>query len=253
MSPLDTGLVRGRTYRFKTRALNQIGYSEFSLPSYIAFGDVPSAPNAPVLVESGKTHITLRWQAPAVSELTVTGYTLSVDDGYNGPFKAVFIGTNRPDINSYQVGDLATGRPYRFFVQAMSQNGISPASPIATYYACTGPSGQEMPTYVSSSTQSIRIAWKAPSEDGGCRIQGYRLFMSDGITDLIEREITTLSNVDPSIKGHIIDMSSDGVTGRIYKIKMRSQNAMGFTDSKALAVALASLPSKPSTSPVPIA
>ncbi len=44
VSPLDN-LVRGRSYRFKTRALNQIGFSDFSDIGYIADGDVPDAPD----------------------------------------------------------------------------------------------------------------------------------------------------------------------------------------------------------------
>jgi len=39
-----------------------------------------------------------------------------MDDGWNGEFKAIFIGSNRPDILNYQVGDLTPGLPYRFYV-----------------------------------------------------------------------------------------------------------------------------------------
>lgn len=39
---LADGLDPGKTYRFTTRAKNLIGYSEFSVEAYIAFGDVPN-------------------------------------------------------------------------------------------------------------------------------------------------------------------------------------------------------------------
>jgi|LauGreDrversion4_2_1035121.scaffolds.fasta_scaffold02153_4 hypothetical protein len=45
-------------------------------------------------------------------------------------------------------------------------------------------------------------------------------------------------------------MSSVGVVGLIYKIKIRSSNYEGSTDSNSLSVALASLPSKPLGIPV---
>ncbi len=45
-------------------------------------------------------------------------------------------------------------------------------------------------------------------------------------------------------------MSVTGVLGLIYKIKIRSYNYEGTTDSNSLSVALASLPSKPSSIPV---
>jgi hypothetical protein len=40
----------GRVYRFKSRSINQIGPSDFSIFSYIAFGDVPSAPGPAIRV-----------------------------------------------------------------------------------------------------------------------------------------------------------------------------------------------------------
>ena len=104
--------------------------------SYIAYGDVPSSPSEPTLVSSTNTSIAVSWTAPGTSDLPVSGYTLSMDDGQNGQFTKVFIGTNRPDILTYQVGGLTTGLPYQFYVQAMDTNGLSPASPIVSMYAC---------------------------------------------------------------------------------------------------------------------
>lgn len=48
----NDGIVIGKTYRFKTRSHNLIGFSEFSEDGYIAFGDVPSTPAAPTRVSS---------------------------------------------------------------------------------------------------------------------------------------------------------------------------------------------------------
>ena len=42
-----TGLTIGNIYTFKTRAKNIIGFSEFSVDAYIAFGNVPNTPLAP--------------------------------------------------------------------------------------------------------------------------------------------------------------------------------------------------------------
>jgi len=64
--------------------------------------------------------------------------------------------------------------------------------------------------------------------------------------------ITSLVDSDPSVHVHTVDMSADGVVGRIYKFKIRTYNVVGYVDSNALSVALASLPSKPSTVPVSI-
>ncbi len=87
VSPLDALVkFKGRIYRFKTLALNSIGYSDFSEISYIAYGDVPGTPTAPTLVKSTKTSITVKWAPPTTSDLPIRGYILQMDDGLNGDF-----------------------------------------------------------------------------------------------------------------------------------------------------------------------
>jgi len=41
------GLIPGKTYRLRTRSLNAIGASAYSIVAYVAFGGVPSAPGQP--------------------------------------------------------------------------------------------------------------------------------------------------------------------------------------------------------------
>jgi hypothetical protein len=114
--------------------------------------------------------------------------------------------------------------------------------------------------YVRSdrATKTIRIEWNYPVDNGGCAILGFRMFRNDGQpdgtpgSDDLTIEITSLPTTDPSVHIHTIDMTADGVIGRIYKFKIRSYNVVGFVDSNALSVALASLPSQPTTVPVSI-
>ena len=77
----DDSLEPGKTYRFKTRAKNLIGYSEFSVEAYIAFGNVPNRPDAPTRIASTTTSITVQWTAPLANELSTSGYILNMDDG----------------------------------------------------------------------------------------------------------------------------------------------------------------------------
>ena len=102
----NDALVIGKTYRFKTRSKNGIDYSEYSDESYIAFGGVPNTPDIPNKVYSTKSSIRVSWTAPAATDLDITGYILNMDDGKNGDIKPIFIGSNRPDILAYTVGDL---------------------------------------------------------------------------------------------------------------------------------------------------
>jgi hypothetical protein len=58
-----------------------------------------------------------------------------------------------------------------------------------------------------------------------------------------------MSDVDPSIVQYSIDLSSAGTLGYIYKFKVLVYNQAGETESSALSVALASLPSAPASAP----
>ena len=73
--------------------------------------------------------------------------------------------------------------------------------------------------------------------------------MNDGVTDDITIEDTTLNTNDPSIQTQTIDLSATGTVSNIYKFKLRVRNMAGYVDSSALSVALASLPSKPTSPP----
>ena len=78
------GLVLGRVYRFKARALNAIGYSDFSEDAYISYGAVPNTPATPILLKSTMSSVKVSWTPPSSSDLPVTGYILNMDNGRNG-------------------------------------------------------------------------------------------------------------------------------------------------------------------------
>jgi hypothetical protein len=61
---LEDGLVKGKTYRFKSRTRNDIGYSEFSIFAYIAFGNVPEMPGSANRVFSTESQISVEWTEP---------------------------------------------------------------------------------------------------------------------------------------------------------------------------------------------
>lgn len=145
-------LTLSATYRFISRAKNVIGYSEFSAEAFIAFGSTPNTPDAPTMVTSTRTSITMAWTepAPADGDLTTTGYILNMDDGYITELLPVYIGTNQIDVFEFTVGGLTNGLPYRFTVQAVNENGLSEQSSISTYYSCAIPDNLSFPSYVRS-------------------------------------------------------------------------------------------------------
>ena len=247
----NDGLEPGKTYRFKTRAKNLIGYSDYSVEAYIAFGNVPNKPDPPTRVASTTNSITVEWTEPTSNELTTSGYILNMDDGQRTDLHPIYIGLNQADILSFAAGGLTTGLPYRFSVQAVNENGYSEESDIVTFYSCQVPVDLATPTYDSSDqvTKQIEVDWATPESNGGCPIVGYELYRNDGENDDLTIKIEDLDSTNPSLSSHVIDLSADGVIGRIYRFKVRATNYAGYTDSSSISIALASLPEKPATPP----
>ena len=75
------------------------------------------------------------------------------------------------------------------------------------------------------------------------------MYRNTGENDDLLIKIEDLDDTNPSLSTHVIDLSADGVVGKIYRFKVRAINAAGYTDSSSLSVALASLPSKPENPP----
>ena len=133
----------------------------------------------------------------------------------------------------------------------MNENGYSNESDFITYYACEVPTDLAAPAYSSSDkdTKQITLDWATPESNGGCPVLGYELYRNNGENDDVVTRIDSLDNTNPSLSSHTIDLSSYGVVGRIYRFRVRCLNFAGYTDSKSTSVALASLPSQPSSPP----
>jgi len=107
------------------------------------------------------------------------------------------------------------------------------------------------PQYFSSfeDTKQISIIWNIPENNGGCPVLGYELYRDDGQGGEVTTKIEEMASDNPSLTSYTIDLSADGVVGQIYRFKIVGTNYAGQIDSSALYVALASLPSKPTTIP----
>jgi hypothetical protein len=120
-----------------------------------------------------------------------------MDDGNVGDFLMVFSGKGAPDILTYTVTtNLTTGKSYRFYIVSENYVGLSSsASDMASIYICQAPSGLNPPTLVSSTSSQVVLNWTAPSDDGGCLITGYKIYVGKEASSITYQEVaTTLSS-----------------------------------------------------------
>lgn len=82
---ITAGIVRGRTYRFKYRAKNGAGWSDYSPILYATAATYPSAPAAPTLYSATGSSITLDFsESTDNGGSKITSYELWKDTGVLG-------------------------------------------------------------------------------------------------------------------------------------------------------------------------
>jgi hypothetical protein len=128
------------------RAMNEIGWSQYSTDMIAAMTNLPLQPSMPIKDEtlSTKTSIALNWLSVAdnagESGGRVTGYRVYMAKDTDGSFVLVHDAKELRTLTSHMATDLETGRFYRFAVSAYNFNGEGPMSSEMTTYACVAPS-----------------------------------------------------------------------------------------------------------------
>jgi len=251
MSVGADSLVAGQIYKFKYKAVNAFGDSDFSDECDGGVSSFPATPTAPtkVAADSGETYITLAWTTSADTELPVIGYILNMDDGYGGDFSVIYNGKNYPNVLTYTVYGLNTGLTYRFTLQALNANGPSTASAEASFIICVAPTGMDSPVLSAVTKLTMTLSWTSPSEDGGCPITSYSIFINDGAGGSTFTEIDAgVVNNNPSLREHTLTFTGAD-TSKEYKFYMTAENIIDTVTSETVAFTLAATPDKPSTSP----
>jgi len=236
-------------YRFRMKAENAYGSSDWSEEVVVALAPLPSAPAAVTKVQSlsTKTSMKVAWTAPADIE-PITGYKLYLTDPKEGTTALIYDGSNNPNLLSYVVNGLTTGSTYIFNVVALNFNGESPVSADASFKACTAPSGLEPPDITSTTETTIDFAWSSPADNGGCAISGYVLLMDDGAGGAFTATDTGAIANKPYLRSHQVTLTGAD-TGKTYRAKLQAVNDIGTAESSLTSVILADAPDQPSAAP----
>lgn len=256
---VETALVTGLTYRFKSLAVNDVGSSDFTGATSVALASLPSKPAVPERVASLSTasRIVLQWVAPASSGSPggdITGYRLLMDDGLGGDFTVIYDGDNAPSLVQYVIGGdssihaVVAGRGYRFRLAARAFNGLGELSDITTIWACAAPSGLEPPLLELNTGTTMTLTWLEPASNGACPITGYSLLVDDGVSGYPDTQVSGMATDLPTLRSSIITFAGSSL-GTTFTFKLGATNRQGSTESALVSYLFAVAPDKPPSGP----
>ncbi|MBU6232900.1 MAG: fibronectin type III domain-containing protein [Acidobacteria bacterium] len=168
-----TSLVNGTSYAVTVVATNITGNSSPSASSSETPATVAGAPKLDT-VTSLDGSLAVAWSAPAtLGGTTLTGYTVTVDDGDGGVFTCTTTST------TCTVSGLTNGVLYVVTVVATNSEGNSAASNATSATPYAVPSAPQS-VLVTSGDATLEVAWSAPVSDGGSAVYSYTVTADDG-------------------------------------------------------------------------
>ena len=239
----DTGLRPATVYWYQVRAINSVGAGEWSFKvSTDTYAEAPGAPIGLTARAVGTARIDLSWSAPrSDGGDSIRSYRIEASDDERRTWRTIrrhpaSAGTEYSDLNLQP----ATTRYYR--VAAINTAGTGPYSNFASATTdATVPGAPRRLDAEADSTSRIVLSWLAPTRDGGSRITGYRIEVSeDGGTrweDLVANSHNTRTTyVDPDL---------EPATRRHYRVSAINRVGVGRASRVASAFTDATVPEAP--------
>jgi len=165
------GLVFGNTYRFRYRAINEVGPSGWSPIAYLQPASVPSAPSAPQYSSSTDDEIVLElFRSENDGGSPITNYELWIDGGSLTSSFSI-LGTYVYSTHGFSftvdrvANSLLSGVSYRFMYRAENDMGYSDFSDSVRIALGPLPSMPNAPTRhtTGNTASSIGVKWDALS------------------------------------------------------------------------------------------
>ena len=174
------GLEPGSTRRYRVSAINEVGTSE---PSNVVSATtdpvVPGVPTGVQVVSRGPDVLAVSWRAPEYNGgADVTGYRIEGRQG-GGQWTVVTENT-KSAATSYHHRGLMPASTWEYRVSAINQAGAGEASEVAS--GTTDPVAPDPPTDLRAEADGIsqiNLSWAEPAYNGGARVTGYRVEVSD--------------------------------------------------------------------------
>ena len=178
----DTGLQPATAYRYQVAAVNRLGAGQWSFEaSTSTYAQAPGAPFNLTARAVGTSRIDLSWSAPRnTGGAPILGYRIEASDDGGRTWNIIIRrNTNSKTTTASDVTlQPATTRHYR--VAAINTAGTGPFSNTARATTeATVPGSPRSLDAEADGTSRIELSWRAPTSDGGSRITGYRIEVSE--------------------------------------------------------------------------
>lgn len=179
-----SGLRSGLSYRFRVKAENSEGISQWS-PVCLAqtAATAPLAPPPPFRENSTHSSITITWRPPEYDGGSpLFGYEVEIQPK-SEPAKRDFAKSENKWVRVYEgkdtmhtLGSLRAGCTYRVRVRAMNCIGAGAYSfPADLATSPASPEAPGAPAVGNRAQHALTVLWDAPQHDGGASIVSYRL------------------------------------------------------------------------------
>ncbi|XP_072899878.1 myomesin-1 isoform X4 [Hemitrygon akajei] len=226
-------LHTGELYKFRVRAVNAAGLSEFSQESEAlevkAALAAPAPPYGITVLESVHDSMVLGWKQPKFhGGSDVTGYFVDYREIINdipGKWKEAHI--KAISDRAYRINDLKENMTYQFQVRAGNVAGVGLPSEPSDKFKCEewtiavpGPPHDLMYTEVRKN--SLVLTWKAPVYSGRSEVRGYYADVREADADA--EEWTSVNEKAISKKFIKVQGLKEGVS---YVFRVRAVNMAG--------------------------
>ena len=176
-----TALPPNTTRHYRVSAVNRAGAG---LPSNVHFAttdaDLPGAPTGLEAEANGTSRIDLTWTAPSYTGgVQLIGYRIEVSQDAGRSWSEL-VPRTQSATTAYSHTGLRAGSTRHYRVSAINHVGAGAPSGVAG--ATTESTVPDRPTALSATadgTSRILLSWNAPALDGGERISGYRIEVSE--------------------------------------------------------------------------
>ena len=194
----DVNLRPATTRHYRVAARNLAGDGAWSNTARATTdATVPGVPRRLTAEAAGTSQITLSWQAPSDDGgARITGYRIEVSaDG--GRSWEDLVGNTRTSATVYTHSGLAPASTRHYRVSAVNRVGVGDASRVAG--STTDATVPDAPTGLVANDVTptqIDLFWIAPAYNGGARITGYRIEVSEDAaiwSDLVTNTESTVT------------------------------------------------------------